>query len=67
MVNLIGFIERIEIIFSLNYLFCFYYLLVLSYYTIKSNLNLVIKKDKNLSITLIFLSLIIFLISMVIQ
>ncbi len=67
MVNLIGFIERIEIIFSLNYLFCFYYLLVLSFYTIKSNLNLVIKKDKNLNITLIFLSLIIFLISIIIQ
>ncbi len=66
-VNLIGFIERIEIIFSLNYLFCFYFLLLFSYYNIKSNLSLIIKKDKNLTITLIFITFIIFIISTIIQ
>lgn len=62
-VNLIGFIERIEIIFSMNYLFCFYFLLLLSFYQIKNILERKIKKDKKLTLILIFLTLLIFLIS----
>lgn len=59
-VDLIGFIERIEIIFSMNYLFCFYFLLLLSFYQIKNILEYKIKKDKKLTIILIFLTLLIF-------
>ena len=66
-VSLFGFIERIEIIPSLNYLFCFYFLLVLSYYQILNYLTLYIKKDKNLNIIKIFLFLLIFLVSLAIQ
>ena len=66
-VSLFGFIERIEIIPSLNYLFCFYFLLVLSYYQILNYLSLYIKKDKNLIIIKIFLFLLIFLVSLAIQ
>ena len=63
-VNLIGFIERIEIIFSLNYLFFFYFLFLLTYYQIRTLLNLKIKKKKPLNIVLLFLSFFLFLISM---
>ncbi len=59
-VSLIGFIERIEIIFSLNYLFIFFFLLVLSFYQIKYNLQYFIKKDKNQSIILIIITILIF-------
>ena len=66
-VSLFGFIERIEIIPSLNYLFCFYFLLVLSYYQVLNYLSLYIKKDKNLNIIKIFIFLLIFLVSLAIQ
>ena len=62
-VSLIGFIERIEIIPSFNYLFMFYFLLVLSFYQIKYNLNIVLKK-KNLKYLLVLLFILIFLISL---
>ena len=62
-VNLLNFIERIEIIFSLNYLFFFYFLLLLTYYQIRTLLNLIIKKKKPLNIFLLFLSFFLFLIS----
>ncbi len=64
-VNLIGFLERIEIIPALNYLFCFYFLLVLSFYQIKNYLKSILK-DKNLIIVLILLFILIFLVSMAI-
>lgn len=62
-VNLIGFIERIEIIFSMNYLFCFYYLLLLFFYQIKYILESKIKKDNKLIFIIIFLTILIFLTS----
>ena len=61
-VNLIGFIERIEIIFSMNYLFIFYFLLLLIYYQIYSILKTKLKK-KQLNITLSIISFLIFLFS----
>ena len=64
-INLLNFIERIEIIFSLNYLFIFYYYLLLIFYQIKYILNIKIKKKKHLRLTLMFLSIIIFFISMI--
>ena len=63
-VNLLNFIERIEILFSLNYLFIFYFLLVLIYYQIFNILKNKINKKKYLNITLIFLYFFIFLLSM---
>lgn len=63
-VNLLNFIERIEILFSLNYLFIFYFLLVLIYYQIFNVLKNKINKKKYLNITLIFLYFFIFLLSM---
>ena len=63
-VNLFNFIERIEILFSLNYLFIFYFLLLLSYYQIYNTISLKIKKKKYLKIILLFVYLLIFLMSM---
>ena len=63
-VNLIGFIERIEILPSLNYLFIFFFLLLLSFYQIKYNLNILLKK-KNLKYLLILLFILIFLLSLI--
>ena len=65
-INLLNFIERIEILFSLNYLFIFYFILVLSYYQIYNILKIKINKKKYLNIILIFLYFFIFLISMII-
>lgn len=65
-ISLIGFIERIEIIFSMNYLFCFYFLLLLSYYQIRNLLEMNLKKDKYLNLLLIFIALIVFFISVAI-
>ena len=65
-VNLLNFIERIEILFSLNYLFIFYFLLILIYYQIFNVLNNKINKKKYLNITLIFLYFLIFIFSMII-
>ena len=62
-VNLIGFIERIEIIFAINYLFIFYFLLLLIYYQIKSILGTKLK-NKKLYITLGIISFLIFLSSL---
>ena len=64
-VNLLNFIERIEILFSLNYLFIFYYYLLFIFYQIKLILNIKIKNKKHLRLTLMFLCLFIFLISMI--
>ena len=63
-VSLIGFIERIEIIFSMNYLFIFYFLLLLIYNQINYNLKKIIKK-KQLNITLSIISFLIFLFSLI--
>ena len=62
-INFLNFIERIEFIFALNYLFCFYYFFLFSFYKVKSILNKVIKKDKLLTLTLVILSIIIFIVS----
>ncbi len=62
-VSLIDFIERIEIIFAIFYLFYFYFLLLLAFFQIKSNLEFLIKKDKPLKLTLIFLTILIFFFS----
>ena len=64
-VNLISFIERIEIIFSLNYLFIFYFLLLLIYYQIYYILKSILKK-KQLNITISIISFLIFLFSFMI-
>ena len=64
-INLIGFIERIEIIFSMNYLFIFYFLLLLIYYQIYNILSIKLKK-KQLNITLSIISFLIFLFSLII-
>lgn len=63
-VNLIWFIERIEIIFAINYLFIFYFLLLLIYYQIKSILGIKFKKKK-LYIVLGIISFLIFLSSLI--
>ena len=63
--NLVGFIDRIEIIFLLNYLFIFFILLVIIYYQIKYILEIKLKK-KRLNITLIIISLLVFLCSLII-
>ncbi len=63
-VSLIGFIERIEIIFSLNYLFIFNFFLFLSFYEIKAYLNNFLKKEKKLNYLFLLLLIIIFLISL---
>lgn len=65
-VDLIDFIERIEIIFSMNYLFTFYFLILISYYQIKFILESKIKKDKKLKLILIFISFFIFFTSIAI-
>ena len=65
-VDLIDFVERIEIIFSLNYLFCFYFFLLLNYYQIRNILEKKIKKDKNLKIILILICILIFITSILI-
>jgi len=53
-IKLIGFIERIEIIFSLNYLFIFYFLLLFIFYQIK----FITKKKKQLYLIIISLAII---------
>jgi len=63
-VNLINFIERIEIIYSMNYLFIFYFLLLLIYYQINYILKNKIKK-KQLNMTLSIISFLIFLFSLI--
>ena len=63
-INLINFIERIQIIFSLNYLYIFYFLLILIFYQIKSILKTKLK-SKQLHITLIVISILIFLCSLI--
>ena len=63
-VNLIGFIDRIEIVFAINYLFVFYFLILLIYYQIKSILGIKIKK-KTLHIILSIMSFVIFLLSLI--
>lgn len=62
-VNLIGFIQRIEIIFSMNYLFFFFFLLLLSFYQITYFLKKYIKKDKKINFFLILITIFIFLLS----
>ena len=63
-VNLLGFIERIEIIFSMNYLFIFYFLILFIYYQIRFILG---KKFhiKRLNITLAIITFLIFLGSLI--
>ena len=63
-VNLIGFIDRVEIIFSMNYLFIFYFLLLIIYYQIFFILKNTLKK-KQLNISLSIISFIIFLFSLI--
>ena len=65
-VDLIDFVERVEIIFSLNYLFNFYFFLLLCYYQIRNILENKIKKDKNLKIVLILITSLVFLTSILI-
>lgn len=65
-VNLIDFVERVEILFSLNYLFNFYFFLLLCYYQIRNILENKIKKDKNLKTALILITLLVFLTSILI-
>ena len=65
-VDLIDFVERVEIIFSLNYLFSFYFFLLLIYYQIRNILENIIKKDKNLKRVLILITLSVFFTSIVI-
>ena len=62
-VNLINFIERIEIIFSINYLFIFYFLLLFIYYQIYFILSNKLK-SKKLHITLSIICIIVFLFSL---
>ncbi len=66
-VSLIGFIERIEIIFSLNYLFTFFFLFLLAFYNIKYNLSFLIKKTKINNLVLIILTILIFLINIMLM
>ena len=63
-VSLFYFIERIEIIFSLNYLFYFYYFLLLIYFQLKTIICLNVKKKKQQILILLFLVIILFLSSM---
>ncbi len=63
-VNLLGFIERIEIIFTINYLYFFFFLLLLIYYQIYFLLKSKFKK-KQLTIPLVIISFLIFLFSMI--
>ncbi|MBQ8891896.1 MAG: hypothetical protein IJ068_03420 [Bacilli bacterium] len=63
-VNLIGFIDRIEIIFSMNNLFIFYFLLLLIYYQIYYILKNKLK-SKQLNITLSIISILVFLFSLI--
>lgn len=64
-VSLLGFIERIEIIFSFNYLFFMYFIILFSYYQIYYLLKKLIKKDKIFKIILSIYSIIIFLLSFI--
>jgi len=64
-VSLIDFVERVELYFSLNYLFCFYFFFLLVVYQLKYLLSLKIKKDKKLNLTLIILVSFIFLASLI--
>ena len=62
-VNLIGFIQKIKIIFSINYLFVFFFLLLLSFYQISYFLKKYIKKDKKINFFLILITIFIFFLS----
>ena len=64
-VELIGFINRIEIIFSMNYLFCFNFFLLISFYELKNILSKFIKKEKKLNYLFLLILIFIFLFSLV--
>lgn len=65
-IKLTYFIERIDIWFSLNYLFIFYFFILLIYYQIYYILKKRIKKKKLLKILLTIISLVLFIISLII-
>jgi len=60
-VNLIGFVERIEIIYAMNTLFLFYFLLTLIFYQINTFVRQ--KKDKQSLIYLLIVTILIFITS----
>ncbi len=64
-INLINFIDRIEIIFAFNYLFCFYYLFLLMYYELKREIK-TLKKNKVPRLVFLILSIFIFITSVLI-